>query len=162
MVSPSTPAVSPVKIKLPNFWTQNPEAWFQHAEAQFALWNVTSSETHYFYVDSTLDACTAVRVAPFLTNFRTPHDYMELKTLLLDTFGLLDDERAYSSTCITEVGDRHPSDVMDQMLLLHCHKERNFLLCHAFKKLLPPAVHHAFAAFPSTNPCTWAREADRA
>lgn len=52
-------------------------------------------------------------------------------------------------------------EIMDQMLLLHGQEEANFLLRHAFKKLIPPAVRHALAAFPATNPCAWAREADR-
>lgn len=106
MASPSTPALAAVTIKIPTFWTVNPEAWFQHAEAQFALRNVTSSEMRYFYVVSSLDAPTAIRVAPFLSNFCTPHDYMELKTLFLETFGLSDDERLCSFTSITELGNR--------------------------------------------------------
>lgn len=97
---------------------------------------------------------------PFLTNFCSPHDYAELKTLLLETFGLSDDERARSFTSITELGDRCPSEIMDWMLLLHDLEEQNFILHHAFKKLLPQAVHHTLAAFPATNPRTWAWEAD--
>lgn len=117
-----------VAVKLPILWISNLNAWFQQAEAQFVLHNMTTSETRYFYVVSVLDAPTAVRVAPFLLKLRTPNGYTELKTLLLDTFGLSDDERARSFSSITDLGDRHPSEVMDRMLLLLGWEEPNFLL----------------------------------
>lgn len=158
MASSPTPALAAVTIKLPTLWTVNLEAWFQHPEAQFALQNVTSSDTH---VVSALDAPTALRVAPFLSNSSTLHNYAELKTLLLETFGLSDDEQAPSSTSITKLGDHCLSELMDHMLLLQGHEEPNFLLQHAFKRLIQHAVCHALAAFPTINPRTWSREADQ-
>lgn len=153
MVSSSAPApaLAAVTVKLPSFWTINLEAWFQHAKAQVALWGVTSPETRCFHVVSALDAPTAVHMAPFLTTFRTPHDYNEHKMLLLETLGLSDDERARSFNAMTKLGDRCPLEVMDQLHLLHGREEPNFLLRQAFKRLLPPAVHYALAAFPATN-----------
>lgn len=119
LASPSTPALTAVTVKLPTFSTLNPEAWFQHAEAQFVLQNVTSSEMRYFPIVSALDAPTLIRVAPILSNFCTPHNYVELKTLLLETFSLSNNKQAHSFTSITELGDRRPSAVMEQMLLLY-------------------------------------------
>lgn len=67
--------------------------------------------------------------------------------------------RAFNN--ITKLGDRKPSEVMDQMLLLHGREPPTFLLRYAFKKLLPPPVRHTLSAFPSDKPRTWAKEADR-
>ena len=35
-------------VKLPDFWTTNPEISFHQAEAQFALRHVVSDETKYY------------------------------------------------------------------------------------------------------------------
>ena len=32
-------------VKLPDFWQQNPRAWFQHIEAQFQLRGITQDVT---------------------------------------------------------------------------------------------------------------------
>lgn len=99
-------------------------------------------------------------MAPLLLDLRTPYFYMELKQCLLDMYRLSEDERACSFSNITELSDCKPSEVMDQMDLMHRQEPPTFLLCYAFKNLLPPPVHHALSAFPSANPRAWAKEAD--
>ena len=44
-----------VALKLPPFWISQPRVWFQQAEAQFALRNITAHDTKYFYVVAALD-----------------------------------------------------------------------------------------------------------
>lgn len=47
----SAPAeVSAVAVKLPPFWTHNPDLWFQRAECQFRLKKITSQQTMFDYV----------------------------------------------------------------------------------------------------------------
>lgn len=121
----AAPLLSTVTVKLPTFWALNPATWFHQAEAQFSLRNITTSET-YFHVVSVLDGETSVQVAPFLLNTCIPISYVELKELLLDTYRLWDDEQAHSFSNITDLRDRKPSEVMDQMLLLHGQKPPTF------------------------------------
>lgn len=159
---PSTsPALAVVAVKLPAFWTMNPEAWFHHAEVQFAFRNISLEETHYFYVVSSLDAATSVRVAPFLLNLVPRYSYTELKKLLLDTYRLSDDERARLFLNMIKLGDRRPSEVMDQMLFLHGRESPNFVLRYTFKRILPPPVRHTLTAFADSDPRVWARQADK-
>lgn len=154
------PSLSMVSVKLPSFWTLNSDVWFQQAAAQFALCNITSSEVRYFYMVSVLDAARLVCVSPFLLNFHTPYSYAELKTLLINIYGLSNDERACSFSNINDMGDRCRSEVIEQIFLLHGHEELNFLLLYAFKRLMPPPVCQALLALSSTKPRTWAKEAD--
>lgn len=55
---------------------------------------------------------------------------------------------------ISDLGDWLSLEFMDEMLRLHGCEESNFVL-----RLLPPFVHHALPAFPSTNLRSQAREA---
>lgn len=132
------PALAAVAVKLPAFWTTNPEAWFNNAKAQFALHHITLEETCYFHIVSALDASTSVRVAPFLLNLHPLNNYTELKKLLLETYGLSEDEHARLFLNLTDLGDCRPSKVMDQMLLLHGWEKPIFVLRFAFKHILPP------------------------
>ena len=51
-----------VALKLPVFWNQQPAVWFAQAEAQFAIRNITSEQTKYYYLVASLDQETATRV----------------------------------------------------------------------------------------------------
>lgn len=148
-------------MKLPAFWNANPVAWFAQAEAQFSLRNIHAEETRYWYVISALDSSTSIRVTPLLPTLPSRHSYTELKSLLLTTFGQSDDQRARLFLGIIEIGDRQPSEVMDEMIRLHGPEEPNFILRFAFKRLLPQPVRHALSAYPSIDLRAWAREAYR-
>ena len=52
---------SAVALKLPNFWTMQPEIWFTQAEAQINIRGITSDDTKYYYVVAALDQDTAAR-----------------------------------------------------------------------------------------------------
>ena len=58
--------VNAVSLKLPSFWTLQPHLWFQQAEAQFHVRQITSEDTRYYYVVSSLDQDTAAQVAEFV------------------------------------------------------------------------------------------------
>ena len=64
-----------VALKLPPFWISQPRVWFQEAEAQFALRNITADDTKYFYVVAALDQETASCLIDFLEN-RSKQDNM--------------------------------------------------------------------------------------
>lgn len=119
-------------------------------------------ETCYWLVVSTLDAPTSIRVAPpLLPKLPSCHSYTELKALLLDTYGQSDDQWARIFLGMTDLGDRLPSEVMDEMLCLHGPEELNFVLRFAFKWLLPQPIRHALSTVPSSDLRAWAQEADR-
>ena len=51
-----------VSLKLPTFWSSQPEVWFAQAEAQFNLRIITADDTKYYYVLAALDQPTATRL----------------------------------------------------------------------------------------------------
>ena len=62
-------AANAVSLKLPPFWTSQPQVWFQQAEAQFTIHSITANDTKYAYVVAALDQDTASRLLDLL---RTP------------------------------------------------------------------------------------------
>ena len=110
-----------VSLKLPTFWTAQPEVWFTQAEAQLNLRRITADETKYYYVVAALDQDTATRVLDLISQPPDDNKYQALKTRLIDTFGLNKRERAYRLLHFRPLGDSKPSALMDEMLLLGNH-----------------------------------------
>lgn len=71
----TVPVVSSVSRKMLTFWLLNRDPWFLHAEAQFALRNITVSDTKYYYVVAALDSEISIHVPTLLnsqSNLRLP------------------------------------------------------------------------------------------
>ena len=107
-----------VSLKLPTFWTSQPEVWFAQAEAQLELRKVTVDATKYFYVLAALDQQTATRFIDLISRPPATDKYKTLKDRLLDTFGLSKRERAAGLLHFRPLGDSKPSALMDEMLAL--------------------------------------------
>ena len=126
-----------IGLKLPVFWAGHPRVWLQQAEAQFAERNVTADNTKYHYVVAALDQATALRVIDVLEDPPQHNKYDNLRRRLTDIFGLSRRQRADQLLDIGlhSLGDRRPSQVMDETLaLLGSHKpcmlfESIFLRC---------------------------------
>ena len=107
-----------VSLKLPTFWTFQPQVWFEQAEAQFHIRNITVDVTKYYYVVSALDQDTAGYVIDLLRHPPAESKYDGIKKLLIDTFGLSKRERAARLLHMDVLGDRKLSMLMNEMLAL--------------------------------------------
>ena len=107
-----------VSLKLPTFWTSQPEVWFAQAEAQFNLRGITTDDTKYFYVLAALDQQTATRLLDLISQPPADNKYRTLKDRLISTFGLSKYERASRLLHFRPLGDSKPSALMDEMLAL--------------------------------------------
>ena len=123
-----------VDLKLPVFWVDHPRVWLLQA---FAVRNVTADKTKYHYVVAALDQATALRVIDVLEDPPQHDKYENLKRRLTYIFGLSRRQRADQLLDIGlhSLGDRRPSQLMDELLaLLGSHKtcmlfESIFLRC---------------------------------
>ncbi len=75
-----------VSLKLPTFWTSQPEVWFAQVEAQFNLHSITADDTKYFYVLAALDQSTATCLLDPIARPPTDEKYKTLKDRLIETF----------------------------------------------------------------------------
>ena len=126
-----------MSLKLPTFWSSQPEVWFAQAEAQFNLRKITADDTKYYYVLAALDQPTATRLLDLISHPPADDKYEALKTRLIDTFGPSERERASRLLHFCELGDTKPSVLMDEMLaLLGDHSP-----CFLFQQLFLERLH---------------------
>ena len=130
-----------VSLKLPAFWTSQPDVWFAQAEAQFSLRGVSADETKYYYVIAALDQQTATRLLDLISQLPTDDKYVTLKDRLISTFGLSRRERASRLLHFRPLGDSKPSTLMDEMLgLLGDHPPSCLLFEQLFLERLPEDI----------------------
>ena len=150
-----------VSIKLPTFWTAQPQVWFQQAEAQFTIRGITVDDTKYAYLVAALEQDTASCLLDILSHPPREHKYDVTKDRLLKTFGLSCRVRATKLINLDDLGERTPSALMDEMLsLLDGHKP-----CMLFEQLflnrMPDPIRIQLADADFTDPRKVAKQADR-
>jgi hypothetical protein len=158
-------AVNHIAVKLPEFWTKEPELLFMQAEMTFRHAKITCSLTKYDYVLQRLPMDVLVSVKELARRVRTgeiddPYEQLERKLTASYqrspwqlTFDLLD---------MLDLGDRRPSVLMDTMLASlpdDCRPDRLFLVL--FLRRLPPDIHDQLVAQDLQEPATMAAVADR-
>ena len=154
--------IAATELKLPAFWTSNPEIWFLRAEAQFRDRNITKQETKFDKVLLALDEATAARVLSLIRN-PPAKPYDALKEKLLDKYDLSDYERALTIMNMTAIDDERPSRLMDRMtaILGSRHEPDNCLLFRAqFIQKLPEEIRAVLAGEKFETCVDLARRAD--
>ncbi|XP_035981033.1 uncharacterized protein LOC118556803 [Fundulus heteroclitus] len=139
------PASFAVAVKIPDFWLHDPQSWFFHVEAQFALRGITLDDTKYHYVVSALDPPSTRRAMSLLRNPPADGKYSALKHLLLRRYSLSDAERAEKLLSLSGLGDGSALELMESMLSLLGDDEGGFLFIHLFLRQLPAPVRIALA-----------------
>jgi hypothetical protein len=162
LVSPTfTMSESAVSLKLPTFWTSQPRAWFIQAEAQFNLRSISNDKTKYSYLVAALDQRTAERLIDILENAPEEDKYNGLKDRLLNTFALTRQQRASRLLSISGLGDRRPSELMDEMLALLGDHKPCLLFEELFRQQLPADVRMTMANADFSDPRAAAQLADQ-
>ena len=106
-----------ISLKLPTFWTCQPQVGFAQAEAQFNIRGITVDETKYFYVLSALDQGTATYLLDLISLPPPDSKYTALKERLLETLLALANRRGpLGSFIFNPLGDTEPSALMEEML----------------------------------------------
>ena len=162
--------VATAQAKLPPFWPDKSEFWFAQAESQFHIKDITREVTKYHHVVAMLDTKSAdlvydiIRVPPR----EQDQPYTKLKARLTGALTLSNDERADRLLDMNGLGDRTPSQALQDMFKLVPDglEDPGFLFRRLFLRLLSPEVqaHLAQTAHTGTTPAQLrdlAKEADK-
>ena len=73
--------VAAIQIKLPPFWSKDPELWFAQIESQFATHMITVSKTKFDHVVSSLSPEFATKVCDLLLQppAENPHEQLKVE-----------------------------------------------------------------------------------
>ena len=105
-------------IKLPNFWTACPLAWFAQAEAQFNTKNIRTDVTKFEYVITSLPQEVILTVLDIIQNPPQQNAYSALKQALIDRHSISEERKLEELLSETELGDRKPSEFYRYLELL--------------------------------------------
>ena len=148
-LQPESATVNARAVKLPPFWSGNPEVWFKLVESVFATRKITVQQTKFDYVIQALDNSTADRVqAVILSPPEEPYD--TLKTQAQKDQDVLN---------INGLGDKKPSELLQHIRNLNADPAT--LVKAFFLAQLPPEVRQILALSDKTDIKDLAKEADR-
>ncbi|XP_037825738.1 uncharacterized protein LOC119613772, partial [Lucilia sericata] len=134
-------------IKLPQFWTNCPEAWFIHAEMQFTNRRVTK----YEYIVTSLPQDVIVTVLDVFQNPPTGNRYDHLKKILIDRHSMIENRKLDKILSDSEIGDRKPSEFYRSLAL---HSNSNFspdVLKKIWLRKLPKSLNVALTGSNLTD-----------
>ena len=115
-----TEYVAKVSIKLPDFWTEDTNLWFLHAEAAFRNAQITLSKTKFDHIVQKLPQKIMVLVRGLMMGSAASSEtsYEDLKAKLVSLYTLSCWQKVSKLIHHPGLGDRHPTALMDAMLAL--------------------------------------------
>ncbi|XP_046803827.1 uncharacterized protein LOC124419248 [Lucilia cuprina] len=105
-------------IKLPQCWTNCQEAWFIHAEMQFANREVTQDITKYGYVVTALPQYVIVTVLDIIQKPPTGNRYDHLNKILIERHSMSENTKFDKILSDSEMGDQKPSEFYRSLAII--------------------------------------------
>jgi hypothetical protein len=161
-VVPPVP-VAHVAVKLPTFWTSDPDMWFFQAECSFNRARITRSYTKFEHVVVNLPEEVMISVRNLLQELtpETEDAYEQLRDALTASYGRTRWQRGFAIIDHPELGDRRPSRMMAEMLaLLPAGTAPDLLFLCLFLRRLPASMRDHLAAADHKTATAMASHAD--
>ena len=107
-----------VSVEAPPFWSENPTLWFSQIESQFILAKVTTDDTKYAHVVSSLTEKMATEVQDILSTPPSTDKYETLKAALIYRMSQSQTKRLQQLLHSEELGDCTPSQLLRRLKTL--------------------------------------------
>ena len=160
----ATQFVHKVAVKLPDFWTEDPDLWFLHAESAFRNAQISQSRTKFDHVVQKLPQNIMVSVRGLILNSSSTSStpYEDLKSKLVASYTLSRWQRVSKVIHHPALGDRRPTALMDAMLALLPEDEvPGSLFLGLFLERLPVEMRDHLVAKDFKSPSEMALHADK-
>lgn len=136
----SVPIINRVSVKVPPFWSENPEVWFAQIEAQFSIAGVHSDSSKFNTVVAAIESKVLSQIADAIINPPETGKYDNLKKQLLERFGASEAERMRQLLSELELADKKPSQLLNEMRHLGAKNISTQLLESLWLGRLPASV----------------------
>lgn len=141
--SQSNIEISATSVKLPQFWTNCPEAWFIHAEMHFATKGITQSRTKYEYIITALPQDVIMTVLDTIQNPNSTNPYEHLKNILIERHSISEHKKLDKILSDSQIGDRKPSEFYRSLALLAGTNFSTEILKEIWLRKLPKSLNVA-------------------
>lgn len=162
---PNSAAVAAIQhVNLPPFWPNNPCTWLLQVEAYFRLRQITSQQTRYWHLVSSLPPDVAEDFTDILASPHPSHPYDTLKEAIISRKSESEHSRLQQLITATELGDRRPSQLLRRMRQLiggTSAPQEEKLLRELFLQRLPQSMVPVLVAAGDVPVDTLAEMADR-
>lgn len=162
--TPSILGTTTTTIKFPEFWSADSELWFLTTESIFRKHRITSSQTKFDYVVSTLPQATAAMVRDILRSPPDDQPYEKLREELIRRTTESEPRRLQQLLTSEELGDRKPTEFLRRIEQLLGDKATTIdtaILRELFLQRLPAQVRMILSATTTDSIATLARMADQ-
>ncbi|KAM7300808.1 uncharacterized protein ISCGN_016393 [Ixodes scapularis] len=127
-------------LRLPRFWTADPQLWFAQVESQFTTSHITSQAQRFHHVVAALPPETAVDIRDIILEPPTTNRYDNLKAEFIKRTSASEPQRLQQLLTSEELGDRTPSQLLRRLQQLLGERAATFdptLLWELFLQRLP-------------------------
>lgn len=133
-------------LKIPPFWTDEPELWFLHLEVQFESSNITLDKTKYTTLLQHLNLEQFKCIKDLLISPPATNAYQEIKSELIKRLSVSQGLKTKQLLEHEEIGDRTPSQFLRHMKDLAGSEVPDSLLSTLWKNRLPNSMQSILAA----------------
>ena len=139
--------IAAVALKLPPFWSADPQVWFAQVESQFFTRKITNQDTKFHHIVACLPPEVAVDIRDLIINKPPDNAYDELKNTLIKRTTASRTKRLQQLLSVEELGDRKPSQLLRRFeQLLDGTSSDHPLIREVFLQRLPGNVRQLLTA----------------
>ena len=103
------PQINRVAVRIPPFWSDDPEMWFPQVKKQFALPGITKDVTKFNYIAGNLESRYTFEIRDTLTRPPQNNKYALVKTELIKPLGETQEHKMRRLLEREDLVDRNPS-----------------------------------------------------
>ncbi|XP_022816077.1 uncharacterized protein LOC111354195 [Spodoptera litura] len=150
-----------VGVRIPPFYPEDPELWFNQIEAQFVLSNITSDTTKFYYAVTQLEPTYVSHVKDVLRAPPATGKFEKLKNELVKRLSASKEKKLQQLFLNEDIGDRKPSHFLRHLRNLAGPTVSDDVLMTLWTGRLPHNLQTVVASQPKLSLDDLAELADR-
>ncbi|XP_011858411.1 PREDICTED: uncharacterized protein LOC105555969 [Vollenhovia emeryi] len=150
-----------VAVRVPPYWSDEPELWFTQLEGQFTLSGITQDHTKYSYAIAYLNSPQIKEIKDVVTRPPADNKYEAVKRALISRMSVSQEQRTRQLLELEDIGDRKPSQFLRHLRTLAGENVLDALLRSLWLGRLPSQMQMVLATRTEDPLNQVAEQADR-